>query len=414
MKRLSASKLEQAEKCGLSLVLPGVVDVHPYPYRERGKVLHQFLCDVAMRGYAEALKAVPEEYRAEASTVDLSSLPHSTPDAWAVEVAFAYNVDTDTARELHRGGSRDYSSLDRACEVPGTADVVGITPDEVVVLDVKTGLAQLEAPGDAPQLLFLALAACRAYNRQAATVGWIRLRDGVPYYSSHRFDVLGLNTLVRERVERIITGVRLAEVQWEMAPETVQPVIGPHCKRCDAFFRCPAQANLAREVTRAALGESALPLEVPEERRPDFFRWVRAIGVLHEKLEAHLEEMARAKPIDVDDLHTYGPAQRVVELVNATIANEVLRNVAPDVAELAVVEERKLVATKASIAEAVKKRLPSGETQKGYVTKLLKAIREAGGAYAVESTTVRLYKKKPPLPKAPELPSGEAEPDVPM
>lgn len=416
MKRLSMSRLSASEVCAFSQVLPGVVDVTPYAYRDRGQALHQYLCDVVMRGEQEALAAVPEAFLEEVRAIDLASLPHADPAAWAVEVAYAYNPTTDTARELHRGGGRDYSSVSED-ELPGTADVVGVQGDEVVVLDVKTGRKELEEPREALQLLALALSASRAYGRSRALVGWIRLRDGVPRYEHARLSAEDLSGWVRERVTRVFDADRLARLQWDMAPESVELTVGPHCTWCDAYSRCPAQSQLAREVTRAALGESTLPLEVPEERRPDFYRWVTAIGVLHRKLEEHLEGLAREKPIPVGGGKVLGPKTEVKEFLNPTITREVLSEVAPALVSEVVTEETKLSASKTALSKAAQQHLPAGKTTKGYVTELMKLLRARGATYAVESNSVKVYK-----PQQAKLPAGESatpqstesEPDVPM
>lgn len=408
MKTPSASRLDLAEACPVSQVIPGVIDITPHTYRERGTALHNYLRDVAMLGAVDALQRVPEEFKPDALAIDLDSLPHSTPDAWAVEVAYAYDVGADTGRELHRGGSRDYSMVAED-EVPGTADVVGVSVDEVVVLDVKTGRAPLESPEEALQLLFLALAAARAYGKSAATVGWIRLIDGVPRFSYAKLTMLDLDVRVRERIEAIISAVRLARLQWETAPEVVQPVIGPHCKRCDSFFRCPAQASLAVQVTKAALATEHAPLEVPDDRRADFYRWVEAIEVLHDKLATHLEAMARAKAIDLGDGRVLGPKQEVKEFLNATITQTVLREVAPAIVDDVVTEKHELVATKDALTKAVKKHLPVGKTQKGWVTELLRAIRTRGGTYAQEYTVVKVFRPKALPEKADDGPTPPAE-----
>lgn len=420
MKRLSMSRLQQAEACAFSQVIPGVIDVTPYPYRERGTVLHQYLCDVVMLDDKQALERVPEAYREEAAAVDLASLPHADPKAWAVEVAFAYNPTTDTARELHRGGNRDYSMVSDD-EVPGTADVVGVQGDELVLLDVKTGRAELLKPREALQLLGLALAGCRAYGLTKAVIGWIRLRDGVPRYEYARLSAEDLAGWVRERVARVVDGDRLARLQWEMAPESVELTVGPHCRFCDAYARCPAQSTLAREVTRAALAEATTPLDVPDEKRPDFYRWVAAIGILHARLVEHLEGLAREKPIPVGGGKVLGPKTDVKEFLNPTLTQTVLLElavegqvpVAKELVDEVVTTETKLTASKTALSKAAQRHLPPGKTTKGYVTELLKALRERGATYAVESNAVKLY--TPTKPKA--LPAGEQPQegeDVPM
>lgn len=397
----SASKLWLAELCALSAVLPGAKDVTPNEARDKGKALHQYLCDVTTLGYAPALERVPEAWRAEAAAIDLAAMPHSQPDAWGFEVAFAYDAVADTGRELHRGGSRDYSDV-RPGETPGTADVVGVTADEVVVLDVKTGRAELEEPEAALQLLFLALAASRAYGKPSARVGWIVLRDGQPRFEWATIDAFTLDVEVLARVAGVLAEVEATKRQWAANPDAVVPTIGGHCSYCPAQFRCPATSQLSREVTRAALAESTLPLEVPYEKRADFFRWVEAIGALHKRLEEHVEAMARKEPIPLPGGKVLGLVTTEREHLDAVVVETVLAKVAPELVADAVVREAKT--SKDALLTAVRKHLPRGVTQTSWMKTLLKAIRDAGGAYVRHSESVKVHK-----PKAEALPAGEAK-----
>lgn len=402
----SASKLWLAELCALSAVLPGAKDVTPNEARDKGKALHQYLCDVPALGYAAALERVPEAWRAEAAAIDLAAMPHSQPDAWGFEVAFAYDAVADVGRELHRGGSRDYSDL-RPGETPGTADVVGVTADEVVVLDVKTGRAELEEPEAALQLLFLALAASRAYGKPSARVGWIVLRDGQPRFEWATIDALTLDAVVQARVAGVLAQVEATEAQWAANPDAVVPTFGGHCDYCPAQFRCPATSQLAREVTRAALAESTLPLEVPHEKRADFFRWVEAIGALHRRLEEHVEAMARKEPIPLLGGKVLGLVATSKEYLDGMVVEQVLAKEAPELVDLAVT--RKVEASKDALTKAIRqaKTRPAGLTQQAWATRLLKAIRDAGGAYVRHSESVKVHK---PKAEVAALPEAEGQP----
>jgi hypothetical protein len=369
-----------------------VVDASENAPRERGSVVHGYLKTVGNEGVVKALEEAPAAYRDELLSIDVESLPHAHGDAWGYEVAYAYDPVTDTARELHRKGDRDYSDL-RVGEIAGTLDLVAVDEETVYVPDVKTGWGELEDPFEALQILAGALAASRATGRTRARVGWLRLTDGLPRYRWATIEMLDLDTRVRGRVEAIVESVRAAE---RLPVEQLEPRIGGHCKRCPAFERCPAQSQLARVVTQTALAADHLPLEIAPTHRAEFVRWVDAIGVLHEKLANFLNETARREPIQLPDGKVYGPVTIEREYIDGLVAERVLTESYPALLG-AVAHVHQVKVSKGSITDAVKEHRTPGRTQTSLVKEVLAAIRAQGGAYVQTHEEVKAHRPKPAL-----------------
>lgn len=390
------SRMGLAEACAPSVVIPSSRDVTPAPYRDRGTALHKYLADVDALGPAKALELVPEAYLEDAKAIDLDALPHTEAGAWGVEVAFAFDIERSVARELHRGGSRDYSMVLDG-ELPGTADLVGLTPDEVVVLDVKTGHGDLGRPEESMQLLSLAVAAASAYGRKQARVGWIRLVDGLPRFSVSTLDAAALRA-ASVRVARVWDAAMIAEIQHQAGgAQVLEFVSGPHCKHCPALSRCPAKVTLAREASR--LIDGTTPLSIPHDQLGALWNWKEALQAVVDRVEAYLRERIEAEgpALMPNGKDVLGLKQVKREFVNAVLAREVLAELAPELLD-AVTEEVKVTCSKSSILDAIRKKpLPPGVTMTKRRDDVVDALRRRGAMY--ESTSTTLAPHRPALPK---------------
>jgi hypothetical protein len=165
MRLPTAIELDRAMRCRASLTLPRIDSQGP-----------EAVLGSAKHEWATAGK-LPEdpELREACEAMDLSSLAIRRED-FATEVAFAYDLEQDTAEEVGRHIGRAYPKRPGTVMF-GTADFVGLTEDAVIVPDLKTGRGWLPKPIEAMQLRFLALAAARAYGRNLARVGWLHPWD---------------------------------------------------------------------------------------------------------------------------------------------------------------------------------------------------------------------------------------------
>ena len=97
---LTGSGIARALKCVGPMVLPHVRRTNQDA--AWGTALHAFLHDVRVVGLDRALERAAPEHREAFAALDFDKLPLD-PQAYAGEVAFAYDVEHDTARELGRG-----------------------------------------------------------------------------------------------------------------------------------------------------------------------------------------------------------------------------------------------------------------------------------------------------------------------
>lgn len=391
--KLTGSGFPRAEACPPSTFLP-FVHQPDTSASKRGTAVHKFLCLVCEVGHEAALGLMAsDEHYEDLKAIDIVRLPHAQPDAWAAEVALAWNPTTDTARELYRGsGKRDYSSC-TTDEYAGTLDVVAIDGDCFVYLDVKTGWGNLAAPRDALQLGFGAVAGARAYGCTRATVGWIRLVDGEPVFQVDELDELDLNAMA-ERLRRVIEAATIAEADFEASGRdlsTITPVQGEHCRYCPVFLRCPANATLLSAI---AANDPVAPAVIDESVIPQTLERIWAFRKVLDAVEKNINDYAHAHPVPMPDGKIYGPVEMSRESLDPVIGGNVIANMFGDEMARTAVEE-KLELTKASV-ERVSRIVAEREKRKiSHVEKeVLEAIRAAGGSKAPKYLTVKLHKPK--------------------
>ncbi|NTX08960.1 DUF2800 domain-containing protein [Myxococcus sp. CA040A] len=370
--KLSMSGMERADACPPSLVLPHTRKVTQAS--TLGHTVHEYLCHVSVLGVPEALARVPEEFRPACESIDLSRLPACEPEAYAAEVAFLYDVREDTARELGRGMGRAYPPHE-AWQVPGTADVVGLTADSVIIIDYKTGWAPVAPAASNVQLAAYALAAARAYNRTRATVAICRLHDGDVWWDKADLDELDLEAAAaRFRDVLVRADEESASVAAGNAPRTVE---GAHCQFCPAFASCPAKANLARALGG---GEPLTLAPLTLETFPSVLERLEAAEEVLGRVRANLEDFARATPVPLPSGEVYGPVTVTRETLDAQRAAILLtERFGADVARHAVRTEA--TCTKADLNEALRSwmREHPGHRLTKLVAEVLDGLRKAGG-----------------------------------
>lgn len=387
----TASGLQRAEACPLSCVLPGVEDVTPRLPRDLGNAIHGFVRDAPTLGREAALAAVPEAHRAACAALDLESILGANPEAWAQELALAWHPETGEAVELHRGrGDRDYSAAPAEALV-GTADLVGLADGgaRAVVLDLKTGWADLGPPANSLQLGFGAVAMMALHGTMSATVGFVRVINGEGVWRTAELDALDLAAMATR-----LRDVWLAVAKAELLPEAFTPTIGEHCRYCPAFLRCPAQMGLARELARdVELSTAELPPLTPEDV-PRVLEKLEAGEALLKRIRAHIDEYARARPVHLPDGRVYGLQEREREGFDAEKAAPVLEGLG-----LGDAVETTREVTKASLKRAIQRKLPPAK--RGEEKRALEALRAAGAAVTRTSVSVGYGR--------PKLPAGEGE-----
>lgn len=398
----TASKLELAAICPGSHVLPQTQE-DSTEAATRGIALHAFLATYAAtpgdRAEArnKALAALPPEFREAAEAIDLSLLPPLDPESVLPEVALAYDLDTGEGRLLAVNGGRDYSAA-RPTEVVGTADVLGLTDDAVVVLDYKTGHGSQTAARWNWQLRFLALAAARHYQMRRAVVALVYVGTDLPPYFDRA--VLEYADLAATELElsRVTEAVRQA--RWDVTRGQVpQMRTGEHCRYCPARPTCPAlNAGLmavAQDPASLATLEAkakALPTLMRSLSDAELVGVMQRLKVLIPALEvAEREGKARVRErgqIRGADGTTLRAVEQARDEVNATLVEQVVTEMCgAEVAAKAVTYEatttKKAIhaavpADKLALVEEALRR--AGAYRKGAPFVVVKAAKSRGGS----------------------------------
>ncbi|HNU82337.1 MAG TPA: DUF2800 domain-containing protein [Thermoanaerobaculia bacterium] len=405
----SASGLHRDDRCPANRSLPQVETNNPDA--ERGHAGHRYL-ELVGGGMAaeQALAQIAEEHRQLCQDIQLDGLPLNHEE-YRQEVAFAYDLETGAARELGAGLQRDYSSRTPS-EIVGTADVV--LRDLVEVWDYKFEAFESRCPPPAknPQLLFLALAACRTRGVDSAIVGLIHIAPDGTHWTEHAdLDAFDLDTFEWElkKIRKKVLDAA-AVVERGLTPQVSQ---GPWCRYCPATPHCPAILGLLRAA--AGLPEEVLALRssgLPETAEslhaalrngtPDQWRAAYERMRQHEaavKIAKHaLWLLAGEQPFEVGDGQVYGPVRSDRKVYEARKARAALLELhGPEVAEAACEFETSAAAIERALRpvyearrKAAAERKAAGEKVERVTLKALTvaatALLEAAGAIELKST----------------------------
>lgn len=418
MTRISASALDRIVACPASAVLPQVRQMGSLA-SETGTAVHSFIEKVRARAAtlmlagevtagglaydaaldmarAEELAKIPDgaKHQTLCESFDFGLIPQGAQ----LEVAFAWDPRTDTARSLGQNLARDYDGA-HPYEIVGTADLVGALIDAVIVADWKTG-ARLVSAASAWQLKFLALAAARLSGRSNAQVALVYLRADRAYIDRAEFDACDL-ALFGKQLRKLLERVeeQRAKVDAGRAPDVA---INPGCRYCPAMPACPAHARVIGTLIKKvdatqALSDDELAAEIysqvmalsPEQVGRAWVRLDRGKAYLKLVGEA-IETYVRQK----GEVVLPGGTQALREVISSrremdgTIAARVLRERFPELVETAVRTAPDV--TKSSIELAVKKQLngKKGVTKK--VDAIVADIEKNDGYPARVSSIVKL------------------------
>jgi hypothetical protein len=202
-------------------------------------------------------------------------LDQSCRVGWRAEVAFGYDPETEEARELERREHRDYDATCTANETcAGTADIVAIDGDCVVVYDWKTTTEGAPDVDARDQLEWLALFAARAWHFDRARIVTLKVTEnGVDPIDGGELDVFALDGIA-QRIRADVARIPGA------APEP-----GDHCagRYCKALSVCD----------RGGAGmPAALPALIPPKHLASPFRYSTTI-----ESPDHLAWLLEVRPI---------------------------------------------------------------------------------------------------------------------
>lgn len=401
----SASRLQLVDTCEASAVLPQVST--ETPDASRGTAIHRYRQRAVELGSNEQALAEIEDddLREVCAAIETDGLPVD-PAAYSAEVALAYNVVTGGGRRL-AGRERDYSDVTED-EIPGTADIVALVDDDAVYIgDIKTGYGRVPAPRRNLQLLFLALAACRAWGGTRAIVEIIRPRENARAWRERAeigpFELAAVGHRLREMMLR----VREARVQYELGNYEPRYAITEGCKYCPAIDHCrPMTEQLIEIATGPEERLEQVFLGSMRENAPAAHAKLKGIEAFVKRLRGHLETYATEHPFDIGDGYMYGLVETKRESLDGRATwNVIERRYGADAAWAAT----KLTATKEAVsalatreAQENKRKVKAGEAAKGLLVtvgthinaELLGEIRKMDGGIKTKRTmNVKEFKR---------------------
>jgi len=352
---LSASGGDRAQLCPPSCALHAEKDEGTV-HSERGTAIHAYLADLASGiPRDEALARVAPEYRDACSWINPDDVPRGL-----VEIAYIYDVATDTARCLGRIEHRKYPRCEPS-EIPCTIDLVySDDGGHDTVRDWKTGHERPGNPATAMQLALNALAVSRCGGTVDAVEFAIVGNDGGIDIARHDIDDWQLDAWAdawRETWERV-QEARAVVARGEM------PMVNPgdaQCQYCRCKPSCPAYATDARALAVPLpanwLGTFRAEIESDESAATWWTKIARMREIL-DAFESALKERAALRPFALAD------GQVVSERTSSR--DKVVR---PDVAYRVLVDT-----CGAAVADATCPAMR--ETTKGAIEK---AVKAAGG-----------------------------------
>lgn len=423
----SGSAIERSMICDASVALPHAH--YESPYTVRGTAIHEFLEACSKVGREDALAQVDEEFRDACAELNLEGLHDQL--SLAAEVSFAYNFETDTARELGRGQGRAYDDVEEN-EIPCTLDVVGVRDINGVRVEVggiyqtvstrrgkyvewKSGYSTRRRIAGVVQIDFGALCVARAYGCDVVEGELVHVHEDIAPWVQRKviasWELDAFASEVRERA-RAWLDLRKRFIAGEM-PRDFNT--GEWCDRCPAREFCPAQSTLIRHALNARDNfDGPLRTGVALESMHDnqlarLLHDVReARGVL-KLLEGRIIGIASARPIylgrtadgldswigtQISDGNEKLDGEHVFDVL-AAMPVETWRDgvTGEDVATKAT----KVTATKKDLDAAVKDAVPRGK-KAGTLRAIFEALDKVPGAITVKTNVgVKEYTTKPAI-----------------
>jgi hypothetical protein len=313
------SKLDLFFTCRLAGCLPRTN--HSSPFAEEGRVFHKFLervVELQVRGQPAptfeqareiALQEQPEELQVALAMLRTETLSLD-PTRIAAEVAFAYDVASDTAREVGRGLGRNYGEL-APTEYAGTIDRAAlVSTDGAYAGDYKRWGFRLKKAAQNIQLKKAALNIARAWKRSWVEVELLRIDDdGEPWHDVARLEPYDLDAFACELQQ---LHARMAEDRKAFAEGEIPPAeLGDHCKYCPGAPYCPARFAVARAVltgeNQELLRIAGKEVLVNADNAPRLWLLKERGERILEDLDRALRDFARIYPFALEDGRLVGP-----------------------------------------------------------------------------------------------------------
>jgi len=298
---------------------------------------------------------------------------------WLPEVAFAYDVATDSARSVKTDTHRAYEV--NAGEIPGTIDALWLAEDHGLIIDWKTGSSFGNGPAAAPdnwQLRLYALMVARAYKFDYMETYIVRITEDGVRTTSATLDAMDLDAVASE-VAALVKSV-----------PSSQPSAGGHCARCRAVAVCPTTTRAMDALAPATPVE--LRIDSPEQASALLVR-LRQVQAACETMEAMLKQYAANRnedgiPLPNGKRYIRQSVDRESINLNGVENAEAIAAISLAGAESAI--ETKINVSKAGIERTLKASGLAGKELRAKVEDLMNELRRIG---ATRTTTVDSYRE---------------------
>lgn len=252
-----------------------------------------------------------EERHAEDETaINAGNIPEVYAKRWPgyvfrSEVAYAYDLATEQARELGVGIQRDYARFDLSSfEVPGTLDIEAVSPDgrHLVVVDRKGYDAQAPA-GQHTQVRFNALMAARVRKPERITVAINHEITGLDIAELTEFD---LDETAYETRQIVVDVARTIEAAKQGKHDEVRFQTGRQCRWCDSFWACDKQKELQALVVAKADAKAELVAFDNDDDANRMIDLLEKLTLFTKKLREAVKARAKTRPIPRGNGRLYG------------------------------------------------------------------------------------------------------------
>lgn len=330
----SPSGIGREMECMTSAILPVSKFVHPRGIR--GTDLHRFMKDRILAAdddqRAEALEAVPEEWRGAASSVDWSRIPFDSETA-TPEYALIWNIAKDEVREVGRNGEIDHDELQAmigAGEYGGVIDLLSLTEDAVVLCDWKFSYgASIDKAEINGQMRSYAVLAAKLFKKSRAEMLVCRIPDnGQPWWSTESLDSLGLDS-AEAAIRKHLRDVEAARETYRSSGIVPTPVEGTWCSFCPAANSCPARVALLLSALAEDEAKAAALARLPEPLTPEAAArlWPKLVQAerLIERLKGNVKDIARTwGGLKLDNGNVVGEVETSRETIDPVFARPAL------------------------------------------------------------------------------------------
>ena len=297
---------------------------------------------------------------------------------WIAEFAFAYDVNTDSARSIQTDEHRKYQV--NPSEIPGTIDALWLADDHGLIIDWKTGssFGNVADAQDHWQLRLYALMVARAYKFDYMETYIVRITEDGVRTTSATLDAMDLDAVAAE-VAALVRSV-----------PSSQPRPGSHCTRCKAVAVCPTTTAAMDALAPAAPVE--LRITSPDQASSLLLR-LRQVQAACETMEAMLKEYAANRneegiPLPGGKRWVRKSVDRESINLNGVENAEAIAAISMAGVESAI--ESKLNISKAGIERVLKTQGLKGKELGAKVEELMNELRRIG---ATRTTTVDAYRE---------------------